>query len=166
MAYFPLSIDLSGKTVFLVGSGKQIQEKWEKLQPFSPNMICLRELSETDFCKNPVLVIAGDMEYSDAERISRLCMERNIPVNVVDIPQLCTFFFPSLIVRGDLTVSVSTGGKSPAGAAYLRRQIEDTIPNRTEEILCWLGEHRSALRKAGILKDAVALAFENNRPLS
>ena len=166
MAYFPLSIDLSGKTVFLVGNGVQIPEKKEKLALFSPNIVCLSDLCEADLDVKPVLVIVGDMEEQDAERISRLCVERNIPVNVVDVPRLCTFFFPALITCGDLTISVSTGGKSPAAAAYLRRQMEKALPDQTEEILRWLGENRTRLRNMGILGDAVAVAFEKNRPLS
>lgn len=166
MGYFPLCIDLSGKTVFLVGDGTQIREKAEKLKPFSPRMVFFSDLTPEDLAADPALVIVGDREYGDAERISRLCTARRIPVNVVDAPGLCTFFFPSLITEGDLTVSVSTGGSSPAAAAYLRRQIEETLPDRTEEILRWLGENRASLRKAGILKEAVAAAFRNNRPLS
>lgn len=166
MGYFPLCVDLTGKTVFLVGDGPQIRDKAEKLKPFSPHLIYLTDLRREDLCAHPALVVVGDMEYGDAERLSLLCREGNVPVNVVDVPRLCTFFFPSLIARGDLTVSVSTNGKSPAAAAYLRRQIESAVPDRTEEILQWLGENRTALREEGILKAAVAMAFSQNRPLT
>ena len=166
MGYFPLCIDLSGKTVFFVGDGAQIRDKAEKLKPFSAHMVIMSDLKEEALSQKPALVIVGDIEHKKAERISALCRERNIPVNVVDVPALCTFFFPAMIVNGDLTVSVSTGGSSPAAAAYLRKKLEADIPAGTDEILHWLGENRAALREAGILKEAVAAAFEVGRPLT
>ena len=167
MGYFPLCIDLSEKCVLCIGTGAQIQEKIEKLHPFGARIVVLETLTHEQLeYYLPELVIVGDMEFSEAEQISRLCREQNIPVNVVDIPELCSFFFPSLITKGDLTVSVSTGGRSPAAAAYMRREIEECIPARTEEILQWLGENRSYLREKGVLKKAVAMAFSFGRPLT
>ena len=166
MGYFPLCIDLAGKRVLLVGDGEQIRDKADKLRPFAPNLIFKMDITHEDLQTGPAIVIVGDMQYHDAQRISAMCMERNVPVNVVDVPQLCTFFFPSLITQGDLTVSVSTNGKSPAAAAYLRRQIESQIPDRTDEILQWLNDSRMQLREAGVLKRAIVMAFEKNRPLT
>ena len=105
-------------------------------------------------------------EFAEAERISRLCRERNIPVNVVDVPALCTFYFPAVITRGELTVSVSTAGRSPAAAAYLKKQVETVLPDATEEILEWLELHRAELRKRGILKKAVATVFSQGKALT
>lgn len=167
MGYFPLCIDLSGKCVLCVGTGMQIQEKIEKLRPFGAQIEVLKTLTKEQLDNYlPEIVIAGDMEKNEAEQISFWCREQNIPVNVVDVPELCTFFFPSLITKGDLTISVSTGGRSPAAAAYVRKEIEQNLPDRTEEILLWLGETRSFLRERGVLKAAVAKAFSLNRPLT
>ena len=166
MGYFPLCIDLAGRRVLLVGSGEQIRDKADKLRPFGSELVFQRNLTHEDLQTRPAIVIVGDMEHHDAQRISALCVEHNIPVNVVDMPQFCTFFFPSLITRGDLTVSVSTNGTSPAAAACLRRQIESHVPDRTDEILQWLNDRRASLREAGVLKKAAAMAFEKNRPLT
>lgn len=193
MGYFPLCIDLKGKTVLLVGDGPQIQNKREKLSPFGANVVQVERLTEEmlgglkgalqEIVKEipdeaeketligmpdelPALVIVGDTDMTVAEDICTLCAQYNIPVNVVDVPRMCTFFFPSLIVNGDLTVSVSTGGKSPAAAALLRRRMESQIPDRVDEILEWLHEQRAEFREKGILKEATAMAFEWNRPLS
>lgn len=148
MNYFPLCANLLGKDVVLVGNGKQIQEKEARLQAFQPNFIRRNTLRETDLTPRPTMVVIGDLPFSEAESASKLCTARNIPVNVVDIPELCTFIFPALIVAGDLTVSVSTGGKAPGAAAYLARYIRQTLPSKTDEILCWLSEIRIVLRKS------------------
>lgn len=166
MNSFPMCVDLTGKTVFLVGNGSQIAEKVEKLRPFGPLLIKKATLDLADLQEEPALVVVGDLEENEAAPISALCRAHRIPVNVVDKPALCSFYFPALICRGDLTVSVSTGGKSPGLAASLRRRIEDQLPDRTEEILDWLGENRWKFREMGILKAVTEAALESGRPLT
>ena len=61
----------------------------------------------------------------------------------MDDPEQCSFIFPALIKKGDLTVGISTSGSSPACAAYLRGQIEEVIPDHIDEVL----EHMSELRR-------------------
>jgi len=172
MGYFPMCVDIRGQRVLIIGFGTQTQDKIEKLRQFAPEIQQLETLTEANLTPPPALVVAGDLEPKEKERISILCREHNIPVNVVDMPALCSFFFPSLITRGDLTVAVSTGGKSPAAAAHLRQKLETEIPDRTGEILDWAETLRQQLKgespekRRQILKHAVALAFEKNRPLT
>lgn len=146
MSYFPLCIDLTDATVLLVGNGPQIQEKLEKLHSFQANLLCLDCLTEADLQKDPAMVIIGDLPFSVAQTYSDLCRARNIPVNVVDIPQLCSFYFPALIQRGDLTLGITTGGKSPGFAARLRRKLECHIPQASGDILNWLQALRPQLK--------------------
>lgn len=166
MNRFPLCIELSGRTVVLVGSGEQIRQKEEKLKPFGAQLLRLEDFTEKEAETLPAMVIVGDTPLEKAERISRLCVRRRIAVNVVDVPALCSFYFPALITRGDLTVGVSTGGKSPAAAAYLRQRIESVLPEETERILDWITDNRAGLKEKGILQAAIAGAFAGGRPLS
>ncbi len=172
MGYFPLCVDLSDKTVLLVGSGSQIQDKEAKLRPFGPRIIRREILSAEDLNENPALVVAGDLPWEEARKVAALCSRRNIPVNVVDAPDLCSFVFPALISEGPLTVSVSTGGEAPAAAAYLRRKIQEQLPDKTEEILLWLGQLRQRLRQecpetcAQAMKAITAAAFSEGRVLT
>ena len=130
MAYFPLCINLEGSDVLLLGEGKAIQEKRKILLSFGANIRLFSDASEystfteTDLEPRPALVVVADLPLEEKKRISGMCNARGIPVNVVDMPELCSFYFPSLVTRGDLTVAVSTGGKSPGGAAWLRRHLE------------------------------------------
>jgi siroheme synthase-like protein len=70
-------------------------------------------------------------------------------VNSADDPANCSFTLMSVIRRGDLVVSVGTGGRSPALAAQLRRQLEEEIGPEYETLLDILAEAREALRSAG-----------------
>ena len=76
-----------------------------------------------------------------------LCKEQDIPVNVVDNQELCSFVFPSLIVQGDLAIGISTAGASPAVATKLRQRIEQMLPNRMEVVLEWLRQQRGWVKE-------------------
>ena len=175
MAYFPLCINLDGAEVILLGEGPMAQEKRSVLLSFGANIRQFSDaglLTETELEPRPAMVVVADVPHVEKERISRLCRRRGIPVNVVDEPALCTFYFPSLVTRGSLTVAVSTGGKSPVGAAWLRRHLEKHIPDQTEEILEWAQALRRRLRtdypeadRRAVLRRAVSLALTENRVL-
>lgn len=55
--------------------------------------------------------------HQDADAAQRLC-------NIADQPDLCNFVLPSIINQGDLSIAISTAGKSPAFAKFLRRQLQ------------------------------------------
>lgn len=191
MGYFPMCISLDNAHIILAGEGTAAMEKLKVLLPFGaeihifsrygfaalenhPQIQVLRkDLTENDLKPRPAFVVVADVSPAEKERISGLCHEKNIPVNVVDVPKLCSFYFPALIQKGDLTISVSTGGKSPGAASYLRRQLEARIPDQSDVILDWLSEVRKELPREispdirrRILKQAVELAFQQNRPLT
>ena len=167
MAYFPMCIDLKGKRVLLVGQGTQIDEKTERLRPFDGQLCYVDTLTEADLTDEVAMVVIGDTPEPLAEQYSRLCQQHRIPVNVVDIPRLCTFCFPSIIKRGDLTISVSTGGAVPAVGVYLKRRIEEVLPTDTEAIIRELQGLRQTLYQQypketvrEMLREAVEKAFE------
>jgi len=57
------------------------------------------------------------MVYNDATA-------RNVLVNVVDVPALCTFIVPATVSRGDLTIAISTDGACPSLASILREEFQ------------------------------------------
>ena len=173
MGCFPMCMDLSGKVVLLVGNGKQIADKEKKLRPFGAELRRMDHLTAEDLTTEVAFVVVGDTELAEAERISKLCNAQRIPVNVVDNSALCTFTFPAMIVKRDLTISVSTGGKVPGGAAFLSKCIDEQLPDRTEEIMDWLQEMRQKLyaqysREAAraLLSRMTKEAFTLGRPLT
>jgi uroporphyrin-III C-methyltransferase / precorrin-2 dehydrogenase / sirohydrochlorin ferrochelatase len=74
-------------------------------------------------------VIAGTDDDGVNRHIAELARARNIPVNVVDQPELGSFIVPSVINREPIQVAVSTGGASPVLARLLRARLETYIPS-------------------------------------
>ena len=171
MPHFPAFLDLTGKPVLIVGDTCQARDKAQRLAPFGGEIRFLDRLAPNDLESLPALVIlTGENREEDAA----LCREKNIPVNSVDDPKNCTFFFPSLIRRGQCTIAISTAGTAPAAGAVLRQQFEDTLPENLEDILPWLGEITARLRKtvpdhrrrSALVSRISAEAFQKNRPLT
>lgn len=90
-----------------------------------------------------VIGTASDREVN--RKIARDCRSRGIPVNIADDRELCTFVFPALVKRGDLTVGITTNGKSPVVSSYVRRRLEEAIPENMEEIVERMGALRAVL---------------------
>ena len=167
MAYFPMCVDLRGKRILLVGQGRQIADKAEKLRLFGGDLCPVDTLTEADLTEEVAMVVIGDTPEPLAEQYSRLCRMHRIPVNVVDMPRLCTFCFPSIISRGALTIAISTGGAVPGVGAHLKRRVEEQLPADVETILQELQDLRQTLYQQypketarTMLRDAIEKALE------
>lgn len=100
-----------------------------------------------------LVVGATDDEKTNAI-ISLDARNKGIPVNIVDDPQKCDFILPSIVEKGDLTIAIGTGGKSPALARHLREELESKYGAEYEIFLNILGNLRAKMVKnAGVGKD-------------
>ena len=190
MAYFPFFVDLEGQRGLIVGGGTVALRKVEKLLPYGPALTVVapepvselaalpveltrREFQPEDLDRADFVIAATDNEEEN-HRISALCQGRKIPVNVVDDKEACSFLFPALVRRGNLSVGVSTGGSSPTAAIWLKEQIEGLLPEQTEEILTWLEAQRPLLKerlpdqwaRAACFARLFAACLERGRPLT
>lgn len=161
MNRFPLCINLEDKRFLVVGYGRIAKRKLKAISEFTSNIkIITKELTEEELGKGIeivnkcfdekdlegfdfVITATGNREQDEAVVAS--CKAKGIPVNAADDREECDFFLPGIIKRGDLVVSVSTSGKSPAYSRHLREQIEDVIPDNIEKILDILGKLRNTL---------------------
>jgi len=74
------------------------------------------------------LVIAATDDEAVNAVVAQAAKQRNIPVNVVDAPELCTFIMPSIVDRSPVVIAVSSGGVAPVLARLVRARIETMIP--------------------------------------
>jgi len=70
-------------------------------------------------------------------------------LNVIDVPDACSFFAPAVVARGALQVAIGTGGESPALAARLRRDLEGTLGPEYAPYVAILGAVRRRLAASG-----------------
>lgn len=167
MAFFPFFVDIEDKQCLIVGGGQVARRKVEKLLPygvritvvsesFCPELLreeriqrvqhsfCADDLAAADF----VIAATGDRAVN--ETISRLCTARKLPVNTVDDPALCSFYFPALIKEGPLSIGISTGGYSPALAALLKEQLASALPEDVEALLSCCAALRREIRELSL----------------
>lgn len=158
--YYPLFIDLAGRTVVVVGGGTVAQRKVEALRRtgarvrvVSPEVVpeiaadegveIVRRGYAPGDLSGACLVIAatGDQETNAA--VSRDAGLGNIFCNVVDKPELCSFIVPSVVEKGPITVAISTGGISPTLSKRLRVEIGRVIGDEYATLALIMGRIRS-----------------------
>lgn len=105
-----------------------------------------REFQDDDLAGCTLVVAATDSAATNAH-IAALAADRHIPVNVVNHPELGTLIFPSVVRRQPVTVAVSTGGRSPALARWLREHLEVMIPNHLGAMAELVGRYRTAVKR-------------------
>ena len=163
MGYFPFYADISGRSCIIAGGGEIALRKAEKLTAFEPEITVIApEISrrfdglkvrriERTFRDSDIdgafMVIAatGDSELN--RHISELCRAKKIPVNSVDDIENCSFIFPALVHKDDITIGISTGGSSPVMAKYLRRLIERELNGKLTETAKLLKKYRPEVEK-------------------
>ncbi len=90
-------------------------------------------------------VIAATPDRGVNRAISEAAQLHNIPVNVVDDPDLCSFIIPAIVDRTPLVVAISSSGSSPVLARRVRSDIESRYPEGYGDVARFLGERREQL---------------------
>ncbi|WP_415904277.1 siroheme synthase CysG [Neptuniibacter sp. QD48_55] len=148
MDYLPLFFKLTNQKVLLVGGGNIALRKAKLLCRAGAHVtvishkVCddLQDLLDENqgtaivgeyhaaLLDDKTLVIAATDDEPLNERVHFDAVEKNIPVNVVDSPKLCTFVFPAIVDRSPIVIGVSSGGSAPVLARLLRARLETWIP--------------------------------------
>lgn len=177
MAYFPFFIDIKDKPFLVVGGGNVALRKVRKLLPFEPKItLCAPEICEEILDIDGLIIKRRKFEERDLEgvfavisatsdeqlnsRIYEICKEKNILVNTVDVPDKCGFIFPALVKKNDISVGVSTGGKSPLYAKYLRKKLDRLITEEDVNAIEFLGEIRPRIKAEIADEEKRKAAFE------
>ncbi len=158
--FYPIHLDVNGKKCVIVGGGKVAYRKACSLRKsgadvvvVSPEvcsemvneegLVLIKKEYEECFLDNALLVIAATDNEVVNKKVTLGAEKRGIMVNVVDYPERCSFIVPSTINRGDLCISISTGGASPAVAKRIRGELETAFGKEYEVYLDLLAKMRS-----------------------
>jgi precorrin-2 dehydrogenase / sirohydrochlorin ferrochelatase len=159
---FPMFLKLQGKRCLVVGAGKVAEAKIAGLLETGADIrvvalvatatvrecaregrieLHLRAFSPEDL-DGALLAVVATSSRAVNERIYEEAQRRGVLSNVVDVPDLCDFFYPAVVRRGDLQIAVSTAGQSPSLAQKIRRQLERQFGPGYSEWVAELGETR------------------------
>ena len=176
MKCFPFMREVEGARVVLVGGGNIALHKAQRLAPFGVQLIvCAHEVLPElkalahavyteyapKFLDGASFAIAATDDRALNACVCADCRALHIPVNCVDDKENCDFFFPALIVRGEVSIGVSTGGASPLLAALLRDRIARALPENLEEIVARAEQLRAAGDREAYERELRALLEES-----
>ncbi|MGF7185591.1 precorrin-2 dehydrogenase/sirohydrochlorin ferrochelatase [Desulfitispora alkaliphila] len=152
---YPMHSKLENKPCVVVGGGEVAERKIKKLVSagakvtvISPDITTeieiLRSKGKLKVLKRPyaygdmsnffLAICATDIKEVNQEA-ARECDQHNILVNVVDDPDMSSFIVPSALHRGDLTISITTGGASPGLARKIKKDLELNYGPEYEEYI-------------------------------
>ena len=167
MEFLPVFFNIQGKSCLVVGGNEIAARKAALLLQTGAQVIvaaptlcaAFAELTPQDRLKHHAaefdvallqglsLVISAHENYAINLAVSEAAKARQLPVNVVDTPALCSFILPSIIDRSPILVAVSSGGASPVLARMLRARLETLIPSAYGRLSTLAGEFREAVKQ-------------------
>ena len=196
MALFPMFTDIRGRICVVFGGGNVAARKIRTLTKYGAHILVAAEticeeigdmVPEEDrfpakideklveaLVEKAFLVIAATSDRKINHYIADYCQSRNIPVNVADAPEECTFGFPAVVVADEISIGIHSGSSAPTVSKTLRRKIEKEIPAWTGELASGLGQLREELKERGvsqqkrrqIIQEVTRESFGKNRILT
>jgi len=168
MAKYPIFLELGGRRVVVIGGGLVALRKVQVLLEAGARLVVVAQQTCSAMSRlcaeNPVelvqaryskeylgqaaLVIAATNDTDVNRRIYQDCQKLEILCNVVDQPNLCDFFVPAVVKRGDLQIAIGTEGYCPAYASHLRKRLEGVVTEEHGQFLAELEALRKRLFKA------------------
>jgi len=170
---FPMFLKLEGKQCLVVGAGKigepkigGLLETGARIRVVSLDAspavrewaragkieLEVRSFSAEDLDGAFLAMVATNSRTLN-ERVYREAQSRGVLCNVVDVPDLCDFFYPAIVRRGDLQIAVSTAGQSPSLAQKIRQQLEKQFGPGYASWVAELGETRQFILSSDLDKE-------------
>lgn len=170
---FPMFLKLTGKQVLVVGAGKVGEPKIGGLLDTGARVrvVALQasptvrewaregriELEVRGFTREDLagvfLAVVATSSHTLNERVYHEAQQRGVLCNVVDVPDLCDFFYPAVVRRGDLQIAISTAGQSPSLAQKIRQQLEKQFGPGYTTWVADLGETRKLILASDLDKE-------------
>lgn len=162
-APYPVNLDLQGRRVLVVGGGQVAARKVAGLLRAGAIVTVVAPDAVSSLAEDPdvrwhqrdyrrgevasyrLAITATDDPAVNAQ-VARDGDAANVLVNSADDPENCSFILPAVVTKGDLQVTISTNGRSPALAKWLRRQLDNTLTDDHARLLDLLSETRDEAR--------------------
>jgi siroheme synthase-like protein len=163
---YPVGLVLGGKPVLVVGGGRVAAQKVAELVRCGADVTVVAPAIGDDLLADERLrcevrpyrrgeatayrfVVTATDDPAVNQAVHDDAEAAGVWVNAADDPERCTAVLPSRVRRGSLLVTVSTEGRSPALAAWLRERLEGELGPEHEVLLDLLAEERDRIRAEG-----------------
>lgn len=170
---YPVMLEVRDRDVLVVGAGligmhkaSGLHAQGARVTVVAPemsseiceltNVVLVRRAYRSEDLDGRWLVIAATGEPDVQQRIHDEATSRRIWVNCADEPSRCSFILPAVHCQGAVTVSVSTGGASPALAGWLRDLLAQALPPDLDGLVAELQRRRAAVKAEGNPTESVA----------
>jgi precorrin-2 dehydrogenase/sirohydrochlorin ferrochelatase len=170
MSFYPICLDLAGRVCVVIGGGRVAERKVlgllscsAQVSVISPELTAelLRRQNEGIIqwidreyrpgdLKQAFLVIAATDDEETQKQVYEEAAAQNILLNVADVPRRCNFILPATVRQGDLSIAISTAGKSPALARKLRMELEKRFGVEYRALVDILGAIRPVILASGL----------------
>src|SRR5450830_1232605 len=168
MHSLPIFMKVAGRRCVLIGGGEAAVDVISpELGHELADLLASGKIGYTQALFSPeqldgaMLVIAATDDEATNLAVSIAAKARNIPVNVVDAPELCTFTSPSIVDRSPILIAISSGGASPVLARMIRAKIEALIPATYGRLSALAADFRDRVKQRFSTTQARRIFWEN-----
>lgn len=143
----PIVVNPKALAVGLAGRAEPLARRRALLQDSGIDPV---EIAPQDVLPDIGLLFVAGLDDAQSQALAAQARARNIPVNVEDVPALCDFHVPAIVRRGDLLLTVSTGGTAPGLSKLIREKIEKLFGPVWKNHLQAIAGARKGWRKDGL----------------
>lgn len=169
MKSYPIMLDLTNKQVVIIGGGRIAYRKiigllqaGAKITVISPE---INQNIEELFIAERITWHKKEFEQADLDIAFIVIAATDNPlvnnqvalsvgvhqlVNVVDDQSLSNFHVPAKLTRGNLTISVATGGASPTLAKVIRDELAEVYDDSYKDYLVFLAKSRLNIKHTNL----------------
>jgi siroheme synthase-like protein len=143
---FPVALEVAGRRCVVFGSGPMARARVVALVEAGAEVTVIARPYEEGDLAGAFLAVAASGDAGETARIFAEAEREGVLLNAVDDPAHCHFAVPAVVRRGDLTVTVSTGGRAPGYARRLRDELSRAIGAEYGALVDLIGDVRAELR--------------------
>ncbi len=145
----PIILNSHSRTVGLAGRGEGLLRRQQMLAGAGVEFVSVApDAGEAALRALGLFFVAGLTE-AESRALAGRARSAGVLVNVEDMPALCDFHVPAAVRRGDLLLTVSTGGKAPGLARLIREWIEARFDEDWRDRLSEAERARASWRAEG-----------------
>jgi siroheme synthase-like protein len=168
--YYPMFLNIDGKRCVVAGGGdvafrkvKTLLEHGATIVVISPDLCSgleglaengqiqvYRRLYHPGDLKDAFIAVAATDNSAVNREIMKEARNEAVLINIVDDAENSDFIVPSQMRIEDITIAVSTSGKSPALARKIRTKLEKEFGIEYIDLYKLISEARSEIKKQGL----------------